>query len=352
MPRLLIFLVGVGAGNTTRTLSWLAPLARMAPDLDVHIAAQGRALELLRDRCTVHPMRTVSYSSSGDLGLFSLVRSNLTFPLAFRDNMRRAGDLVRRLRPGVVVADSDFYCLGAARRSPARLFTVNSSPATAALLRRTRLPPECGLMGRIIEPVDEWLQHRYPERVLCPVLSQVRGLRGHVVQVPPVVRPECRPAVQPRADRVVVVTGGSGIGVDAMDLRGVRGPTVVFGARPARMNPRCEHRPFAFDVLEEMAHAKVLVVQGGFNSVSEAAVLGRPTVVVPIHGHAEQYVNARWMERLGLARMARGPGLGAVVNALLDDVEAGRWTPPARRPPARGAWMIARQLADALETTP
>jgi hypothetical protein len=49
-----------------------------------------------------------------------------------------------------------------------------------------------------------------------------------------------------------------------------------------------------------LAAADALVINGGYSAVSEAFVLRKPTFVVPVPGHAEQFVNARLVQELGL----------------------------------------------------
>jgi uncharacterized protein (TIGR00661 family) len=66
-----------------------------------------------------------------------------------------------------------------------------------------------------------------------------------------------------------------------------------------------------------MARARVLVIQGGFSSISEAVALRRPTVVVPIRGHAEQHINAQIFESLELGLASPGPSAGVKVRAIL-----------------------------------
>lgn len=47
------------------------------------------------------------------------------------------------------------------------------------------------------------------------------------------------------------------------------------------------------EFLEKMAAAKGLVSTAGFESVCEAMYLGKPVLMVPIHGHYEQFCNSR-----------------------------------------------------------
>jgi uncharacterized protein (TIGR00661 family) len=317
-----MFIVGVGAGNTTRNIALIHELRRAAPDIDIHVAAQGRAADLLEAEalCPVHRLRTVTYGTSGSMGLWNVVRSNLSFPRRFFQNRAEARRLLESLRPDVAMADSDFYCLGVAKRRRVPLASLNNSPVVVAALRRMGTPRGCGFSARVIERLDSWLQHRYPDRVICPVLRREEGLDERITQIHPIVRQGIEPW-EGEGESVVVVTGGSGLGTDDIDLRGVTEPVVTYGTHLERVPPQTEQRGFTLDVIEAMRRAKVLVVQGGFSSVSEAVALRRPTVVVPITGHAEQHVNARLFEEMGLGlAAARATEAGAKVLEILGDL--------------------------------
>ncbi len=316
MKRLLLFVVGVGAGNTTRNLALLDELKRQAPDLDVHVAAQGKAHELLAKFYPVHALREITYAPGGKFSFWNIISSNLSFPARFLQNRRAAGDLIRKLNPDLVVADSDFFCLGPARAMGVPLASINNSAAIVRFFEQRGIPPGCGFSARFIERTDYWLQRRYPNRIVCPVLKPVEGLDPKFVQIPPIVRAGFEPTDEP-GNEVIVVTGGSGIGVQDIDLRGIEAPIVTYGSRIERAPDHARQLGFTLDDIEPMRRAHVLVVQGGFSSVSEAVALRRPTVVVPIAHHAEQHVNAALVEELGLGLAASGPEAGRKVNEVL-----------------------------------
>lgn len=347
MPRLLLFIVGVGAGNTTRNLALLDELRRLRPDLDIHVAAQGRAAELLAEHVPVHPLREVTYAPSGSMSFWNIFASNLSFPVRFAQNRAAARRLLEHLRPDLAMADSDFYCLGPAKRMRVRLASLNNSPVIVAALRRQGTPPGCLFSARFIERTDSWLQHRFPDRVICPVLRPEQGLPAKFVQIPPIVRPEAQPGDE-ESGEIVVVTGGSGLGTDEIDLSTAAAPVVTYGTPLARVPPSARQMGFTLGALEAMRRARVLVVQGGFSSVSEAVALRRPAVVVPIRGHAEQHINARTFEELGLGLAASGPQAGARVNeALARHAEfTGRCR--AHQIPVTGAAAAAKALIEML----
>lgn len=319
-PRFLFCIVGVGAGNTTRNLAMLRTLEEIAP-CEIRIAAQGRARELLERHYHTISLREISYSNDGAFSALSIIRNNLAFPIRFWQNMRQLRAIMVNYAPDVVVADSDFYCLRPAKRLGLKLASINNSAVIVETIRREGgLPGNCRFSYRFIERTDYWLQRRYPGMVLCPTLRELPGMPQKFVQIPPMVRPEIRPLADP-GDEIVVLTGGSGIDTSRIDLRGLEGQHIrILGSRLQKVPAHAEQVGFSLDVMEHLRRAKVLVVQGGFSSVSEAVALRVPVVVLPIGNHAEQWVNGRMVEKLGLGVSCPEPGRAseAVKQVLAD----------------------------------
>ena len=53
-----------------------------------------------------------------------------------------------------------------------------------------------------------------------------------------------------------------------------------------------------------LKNADIAVVNGGFSAVSEMCWMGIPVIVVPVPRHAEQWINARTVQHLGLGDIA------------------------------------------------
>ncbi len=58
------------------------------------------------------------------------------------------------------------------------------------------------------------------------------------------------------------------------------------------------------DNTELLYRADALVINAGYSAVSEAFVLRKPVFVVPVPGHAEQFINAHLVSELGLGFVA------------------------------------------------
>ena len=94
--------------------------------------------------------------------------------------------------------------------------------------------------------------------------------------------------------------------------------------------------------------ADALVINGGYSAVSEAFALRKPVFVVPVPGHAEQFVNARLVQRLGLGFVATEE---TVLEQLLDMHRQDRWAGLQPMPPAfelDGASQAAEAIYDAI----
>lgn len=68
--------------------------------------------------------------------------------------------------------------------------------------------------------------------------------------------------------------------------------------------------------LRYMANSKALVTTAGFESVCEAMFLGKPVLMVPVHGHFEQWCNARDGAKAGAGTFAEDFNLDILLNYL------------------------------------
>ncbi|MEO8377363.1 MAG: glycosyltransferase family protein, partial [Candidatus Sumerlaeota bacterium] len=289
-PRFLFCIVGVGAGNTTRNLAILRELQSIG-ECEILIAAQGNARKLLSQHYKTIGLRDIGYSSTGEFSALSVIKSNLGFPYRFYQNMKATERIMRNYKPDLIVADSDFYCLRPARKLGFKLAAINNSALIVEFIKADHtLPKNCSFSYNVIERSDYWLQRRYPHRILCPDAGIGIPLPKKFVSIPPMVRPDIVSLTEP-GDEIVVLTSGSGLDADSIDLMKLGDQKIrMLGAKLLKVPSHTAHIGFTLDVMDHLRHAKVLVIQGGFSSLSEAVKLRVPTVIIPIANHAEQWV--------------------------------------------------------------
>jgi uncharacterized protein (TIGR00661 family) len=85
--------------------------------------------------------------------------------------------------------------------------------------------------------------------------------------------------------------------------------------------------------VELLVNADLLVVNGGFSAVSEAFYLDKPTFVIPVPGHAEQYVNARLVNELGHGFVADEH---TIIGQLREFYQRNEWHGLPERQPLAG----------------
>jgi uncharacterized protein (TIGR00661 family) len=315
--KILYAIIGVGAGNTSRTL---AILEQLPPNkYDIHFVSQGKAYELLSARVTTYQLGEVTYTK-GDFNILSILRHNYSFPYTFVRNVLRAGRIIDETKPDCVIVDSDFFFLHPARKRKIPIVSINSSVATVKKFQQLHAHSFDRFFSYyFVEKVDYWLQRSFPDRVICPVITDLDGINGKFCQVGPIVRKQFLEGNAALDDAryeydIAVMFGGSGISTGELDLRPFQGSCLVLGQKE-RLKLPANARVIDFDSepAKYLARAKIVVVQGGLNSISEVIAMRKPAVFVPIKGHAEQFVNAHWAEELGIGVVSEGR---TVVDAI------------------------------------
>jgi UDP:flavonoid glycosyltransferase YjiC (YdhE family) len=315
--------------------------------------AQGRSRQLASREHPVYALHEVTYGP-GRFSPWSILRRNTAFPLRYLRNCALCERAMDEAKPDLLVVDSDFHCFGGARRRGIPIVSINSSPATVELLARMDARGRGMFFSHhCIERVDRWLQRRYADLVICPVIEPVPTDMPSVRQVPPIVRRQFLAA--PGAERddippcdVAVMLSGSGIGSSEIDLRSFRGSMIVLGdAAKAQLPPSVRRIPFTDEPAAFLRRARVVVIQGGFNSVSEVIALRKPAVIVPIPNHAEQFVNAHCAQRAEIGVVADGATAVEAVQGLLDGYDQALAGCRAITLPCDGAARAARLIEEA-----
>ena len=158
-----------------------------------------------------------------------------------------------------------------------------------------------------------------------------------------------RPFVSPRGLREVVfmLSGSVHASNIAFDGRSIPFNVHVVG-RLGQSRGNVTYHGRQMDNTQLLARADALVINGGYSAVSEAFVLGKPAFVVPVPGHAEQFINARLVSDLGLGFVATEAD---VLDQLLTMYAQDRWIGLNPRPAAfeiDGAREAAEAIYDAI----
>jgi predicted glycosyltransferase len=354
---------GLGLGHVRRNLCVADALAELAPDASVLVATSAEEVERFGTPPRVDFLKLPGLRKI-DNGHYAARR----LPMSWEDvRSLRASILaaaVDSYRPSVILADK--HPLGVCGELQGALEAAREAGARAALgLRDVLDEPSAvraewgghGVFERIHELYDRVLicgqpdifdprrAYDFPRDVaaitqFCGyVVAPPNGLRGNRGQSDPLWAADGRPLV-------VAAAGGGEDGVELLQ-------TFIEAAAGKPWNaavvsgPQCEpdrarmlralageagvaFRRFVPSLASHFRSFDALVCMGGYNTLTEAAASGVPTVCVPrIHPRREQLIRARAFARRRLVRLLPPESLDpatlrAAIEAAIDDRAADR----------------------------
>jgi len=330
---LLFIINGLGMGNSTRCHAIIEHLAERG--MHVHVLTSGNGLTFFEGRqevASLTPTQPLFYSGNG--GCISGWRTMGSLDRLLRLNRAKERDVesfLRRQAVDAVVTDSEYSAAPAHRRGIPVLGLNNSDVVVTEYLRRRGKPAAIRSQFWCFEFMDYLFHRQRCDLVVSP--SPLSGELRHsrIRRVGLIVRRAVREmAAAARHDfppprelkRVVFMLSGSGFAskipfghgdfpfhVDVVGREGENVGNVTFHGR-------------LMDNARFLAQADALVINGGFSAVSEALALNKPTFVIPLQNHAEQYVNAHLVYDLGRGYVVRAED---VIDKLLQLHASNRW---------------------------
>lgn len=342
--RVLFIVGGLGLGNSTRCLAVIQELTVQGIEVEVATGANGRRFFLNNQNIkTLHLLIQTGYlGARQSLGFVSILLSGLCFPVIGLCNSFRLLRIIRQSKPSVVVLDSN-YNLVPFFYGRHRLLSLNNSVKIVKQSHKLAISNPRWAVSHgsqfIVELCDFIFQRIVPSQVISPWPESCKesgsegnkpGLRNHFLSVEPIVRKEYLSQSFPQGFKeqprsalkqslgILVIYSGSGVGPRFHEELVRAGHSVtVIGAGELARNSAVGHAIFidqTFDSSQWLKSSDLVICSGGFSSISEALACHKPLIIVPIPGHAEQMINALWVESLGV-------GLKSSPERVLESVE-------------------------------
>jgi UDP:flavonoid glycosyltransferase YjiC (YdhE family) len=361
MKRGCLFIInGLGLGNSVRCHAVIEHLIDRG--LEVHVLTSGNGLTFFADKpgiASLIPMESYFYSGKG--GAVSGLRTLLSAPALLRLWRAKSAQLealLGRLSPAVAITDSEYLVAPLrARRIP--IVGLNNAEVIVTKYLAERRPP-AAIRSQFwcVEYGDYLFHRRFCDLVLSPSIDPLPPRHPKFRRIGPIVRRAVRAASErrgrreyprPRQVRSLVMMLSGSIYASQVNLapEDLPVPVDVVG-RGGTNAPNLTYHGKVLNNVDLLAKADALVVNGGFSAVSEAFLLDRPTFVIPVPGHAEQYINARVLSDLGRGFIADAAGVVAQFRRMW---EADAWLGLGERrevPAADGALEAADAIVSFL----
>lgn len=325
--RALLLVNGLGLGNSTRCHAIIQRLLERGAAVEVITSGNGKwYFDGHKDTGRVHGIDAFYYAAVN--GRISIPRTLLAIP-DFRRIAKRNATVVDtvldQFKPDVTLIDSVYTTRPMQRRKIPIVALNNADVVHTSYRRFSGKPRSIALQFYCIEEMDYLFHRNRVDMVLSPTLDdRLPEVGGNVRRIGPIVRRGYASAAGTGpVKRVLVMLSGSRFGTPVA-LKDTNYPfhiDVVGREAPKELQlpPNVVFHGRLKDNADIVRSADLVLVNGGFSAVSEAFSLRKPMVVLPIPNHAEQWVNGRTIESLGVGFMADENAIeDAMLKAIAD----------------------------------
>jgi uncharacterized protein (TIGR00661 family) len=314
-------------GHATRSRVVLQHLVESGHE--VEIMTSGRAKDFLAKHFEgvnrIHGLHFVTEDNRVRLGR-TLWSNVLAGTAGLPRNIEAYFELLAEFRPDVVVSDFESwtYFYGKVHRLP--VFSIDNMQ----IINRCKHPPEI-LEGEQanFEIARAFVKSKLPfcDHYLITTFFRPELRKEHTSLHPPILRPEILATTPTAGDHLLVYQTAEGHTTLADVLKELDIECRVYGMHRGlteeKVDGNLRHRPFSeAGFIEDLATSRAVIAGGGFTVMGEAVYFHKPMLTVPLEGHFEQTLNARWLEHLGYGKYARSIDDAAQVRAFLDAVPA------------------------------
>ena len=328
-PRILFLVNGLGLGNSTRCHAVMQRL--IGRGAEIQIVTSGNGLWYFRsmpELGELHEVESFYYGvKDGRISIARTLTAITDFAAILRRNARKIASVLDSWRPHLAVADSVYTFRPFKRRGIPFIALNNADVVHQSYRRFADRPASIRAQFWCVEEPDYLFHRLVPDLTISPSLDPtVAEIGGNMRRVGPIVREGFSPAAaRSPVNCVLVMLSGSRFGSPVVLNRTDWPFEVEVVGRPA---PECwrgrDRIRFHGKLLDNKAlveKADLVVVNGGFSAVSESFSMRKPLVVIPVPNHAEQWINARTIEHLGVGMSAQEADLEDALAAAAGQVE-------------------------------
>lgn len=305
-----LFLInGLGLGNSTRCHAVIENLA--AAGCSVHVLTSGNGLAYFKEHggiASLNEMAAFYYSgTNGGVSGWSTLKSVGSLAKLAAAKRARLCEIIEKVRPDIAVIDSE-YAIGPFRKQGIPIVAINNSEVVVTQFLKHRREAQ-GVRSHFwfVEFSDYLFHRRFADLILSPFPLRTPTRHPKFRRIGLIVRRAVREIAAPAAEltprqlRTVVFMLSGSVHATQVNFDGRKFPfavEVVGRAGESRGNVTFHGRQM--NNLALLASADAFVINGGYSALSEAFAFRKPTFVLPVPGHAEQFVNASLADDLGL----------------------------------------------------
>jgi uncharacterized protein (TIGR00661 family) len=330
----LFIINGLGMGNCTRCDAIIENLLKS--NVEVHVLTCGNGIEYFENNkniASLSSMESFHYGSKG--GKLSIAQTIFSLPKYYKLYKNKADQLTRlldKIKPHIAITDSE-YAVFPLKKNKIPIVGINNSEVIVTeYFKRNNLPKSIRFQFWFVEFLDYIFHLLVCDHVMSPSINPIAVRHSKFHRVGVIIRQkildvaentEVQSGGQKDSLKLTVMLSGSEFASQInFDFYNFPYKAEVIG-RVGKDRENVVYHGRLMDNTSKLANTDILVINAGFSAVSEAFILKKYTLVIPVPGHAEQYINATLLQELGLGEIATEENVVDKLKNLFDSVVLG-----------------------------
>ncbi len=327
--KILFIINGLGLGNSTRCSAVFHELTVEDYRIDVVSSANGFHYFKNSDRVSeLFQFEALLYgNTNGKLSIFKTFLSVPKLIIVFIKNCISLHSIIKKGDYAAVIFDSDYSVVSLIWKS-SRPLLIGINNASMVVEECKKLPelPRNILMQYWVENLDNLFHELIPDIVICPIFKKnEKSDQSKMKYTTPIIRSGLairKPNKKVR--NILIMLSGSQFGSDVSFLEKLpklEGIEINVIGKDGESSDAIRFFGKVYDNQYFLNNADMLVINAGFSAISEAIVLQKPAVVIPVENHAEQFINSLLFVKHKLGLLATQENAHEKIFELLESFE-------------------------------
>ena len=296
MKKRILFLVnGYGLGNSTRIHSIIQNLNK---NYFIDIFAYGNSFNYFKKVSEIDNLfmgTPLGYGlKNGQINFFETIKLFFKNIDSIYKSRKIIKEILHSYKYHLIVSDSNFSALFLRKRP--KLISINNSDV---LLKRSLKTKKSGAYVQFfIECLDYIYNFLVPDLVISPFFEDYRNTKK-IQHTSLIVRKEFKDsAFNFKKHHALIMTGGADVFNKSISIfwNHDHCNLSVLGDQ-IQISGKIKKEPKTLNTSSLISQSTILVINGGFSSISESLATKKPMIIIPLKGHMEQRINALWIQK-------------------------------------------------------
>ena len=352
----LFIINGLGMGNSTRCYAIIEYL--LDKGMKIHVLTSGNGITFFKDKASISSLSSMNSLFYGETKKgVSLFKTLLCLPLLIRLYLKKCvqvGRAIKKINPDIVVIDSEYTIFPLLKRNFPVISINNSDFIVSEYLKRKNKPSSILWHFWIIEFSDYIFNRLFPDAVISPSLYASGITHKKFRHVELIIRRELLKAAKensavithaplPKEIKSISCILSSSVFGRKIDLDLNALPYKInFSGRDGCNKNNLFYHGVTSSNIDLLSHSDILIINGGFSSSSEAMFLNKPTLIIPIESHAEQFINACVLKDYGIGLICKPGEVRSALRMFYDNNNWGSLRMNKHEPAFNGAEEAAK----------